>query len=396
MKRSNVFGIALLAMLALSALTASSAWAKGAKPVLVLLYEGAPAQVGEAAYAGIVTGQMAGECNVTTEGTLTANKKKTDRAAFSRNVAGSCGEAGYSITGVVKSAKLSTKGKMSFTSDIILSAPGPCNYSIKKYNVPFNTNGKEATDGEGEVTAKLSKAGSSPSCKTKKTLKVPLYATLLNREDGLYGTETQPQPKESAKAFEVTDKVHLASEKMWSAFGSPPKWWVGGTLLVGSEPIAEETTMTNPFKLEFALALGKEKGGSVGIACTKEKIKNGMIEAPGSRTEEAEVYEGCEVVGQPQCSVGSIGTPGTITTNALKATLEAGTPEKLKFVPESGSTIATFEINETAPSCAENNFVFKADGEMICNYEKVENEELEHPLEFIDGESKVEVEGPQI
>jgi hypothetical protein len=200
--------------------------------------------------------------------------------------------------------------------------------------------------------------------------------------------------KEPAKAFEVTDKVHLASGKMWSAFGSPPKWWVAGAPLAAPEALAEETTLTKPFKLEFALTAG-EKSGSVAISCTKEKIKNGVIEGTGTRTEEAEVYEGCEVVGQPQCSVGSLGTPGTITTNALKATLEAGTPEKLKFLPEDGKPIAAFEIEETSPSCAESGFVYRANGEMICNYKEVESEELEHPLEFIAGESKVTVEGTE-
>ena len=202
--------------------------------------------------------------------------------------------------------------------------------------------------------------------------------------------------KEPAQAFEVTDKVHLASGKMWSAFGSPPEWWVGGSLLGAPEPIAEETTMTKPFKLEFALTEGEKVSAGVAISCSKEKIKNGVIESPGSRTEEADVYEDCEVVGQPQCSVGSLGTPGTITTNALTATLEAGTPEKLRFVPEAGKPIAAFEIRETSPSCAENGFVYRANGEMICNYKEVENEELEHPLEFIAGESKVNVEGTAI
>ena len=213
----------------------------------------------------------------------------------------------------------------------------------------------------------------------------------LDKGEAMGITTTVPEP---AKAFEVTDKVHLASGKMWSAFGSPPEWWVGGSPIGSSEPIAEETTMTKPFKLEFALTAG-EKAGSIAIACTKEKIKNGVIESPGTRTEEAEVYEGCEVVGQPQCSVGSLGTPGTITTNPLRATLEAGTPEKLKFVPEAGKPIAAFEIKEIGPSCAENGFVYRANGEMICDYKEVEEEELEHPLEFQAGESKVDVEGTQ-
>ncbi len=207
--------------------------------------------------------------------------------------------------------------------------------------------------------------------------------------------ETGPQPKEPAKVFEVTDRVHLASGKLWSAFGSPPKWWVEGSLLTGSEALAEETKVTTPLKLEFALK--SKEFGAVTITCATEKVKNGKIEGPSTRSEESEVFEGCEVVGQPHCAVSNrFGTAGTIATNALKATLTAGNPEKLKFAPESGKTIAAFEIKEVSASCAEANFVFKADGEMICDYSEVEKENLEHPLEFNPGESKVDVEGKEV
>jgi hypothetical protein len=361
MKRSNVFGIALFAMLGLSALTASGAWAR--TDDLVLFYQEAPAPVGETAYAGIAVD----ECAVISEGTLTANNQPSDTAAFSTNVEESCGKAGYSITGVVKSAKLSAKGTMLFTSTITLSVPGPCNYSIKKYSVPFNTNtnGKEeattGTTGEGEVNAKLSKTGSSKSC--AKTLTATATAVLRNHGDGLYGTE----PTSS--------------------------WWVEGKLLEGTEPIAEETNVTVPFKLEFKY----EGTKAVKIECKDEKIEEGMIEAPGKRSEKAEIFEGCEVVGEAAvCSVASKGSPvGTIKTHALKAKLE-GPPgaEKLKFDPEEGETITELQIEEISPSCAEKKSEFKVGGEMICSYKDVGLEKVKHPLEFTaTSGSKVRVNG---
>jgi RHS repeat-associated protein len=205
MKRSHVFGIALMATLALSALTASGAWAKSD---LVLLYEGAPALVGETAYGGFrVDG-----CAVRTEGTLTANKEATDTAAFSTNVDESCEEAGYSIKGVVESAALTANGTMSFTSTITLSVPGPCNYSIKKYSVPFNTNRIEATFGEGEVTAKLSKTGSSKSC--AKTVEAPFTAVLRNHEGELYGTEPSGWPSLPVKEEQRGSGLNPGSPKL--------------------------------------------------------------------------------------------------------------------------------------------------------------------------------------
>jgi hypothetical protein len=358
MKRFTVFGIALSAMLALSALTASGASAK--VDDLVLFSQGAPASVGETAYGGITVD----ECAVMTEGTLTANNQPSDTAAFSTNVEESCGKAGYSITGVVKSAKLSAKGAMLFTSTITLSVPGPCNYSIQKYSVPFNTNtnGEEgATTGEGEVNAKLSKTGSSKSC--AKTVTATATTVLRNHGDGLYGTE----PTSS--------------------------WWVEGKLLEGTEPIAEETNVTVPFKLEFKY----EGTKAVKIECKDEKIEKGMIEAPGKRSEKAEIFEGCEVVGEEAvCSVTSKESlPGTIRTQALKAKLE-GPPgaEKLKFTPEEGETITELEIEEISSSCAEKSSTFKVHGEMTCNYKDVGLEKVEHPLEFTaTSGSKVIVEG---
>ena len=361
MKRSNVFGIALLAMLLLSALTASGAWAS--TDPLVLLYNGEPAPVGETAYGGL----RVDECLVLTEGALTANRKRSDTAAFSTNHEEHCEKAGYSITGVVKSAKLSAKGTMSFRSTITLGVPGPCNYSITKYRVPFDTNGKEATDGEGSnINARLSKTGSSKSC--AKHLQVPFSAILLNHEDGLYGTET-------------------ASSR------PAPQWWVEDELLVGSEPIAEETKVIVPFKLEFKA----EGTKAVTIECTTEKIKEGLIEGPASRSEEAEIFEGCEVVGEEAaCSVASSGSPaGTIATNPLKAKLEGKVgAATLKFAPASGETIATFEIKEISSACAEKNFKFRVGGEMKCGYREVKPEKSKHRLEFTTTSgSKVEVEG---
>jgi hypothetical protein len=356
MKRSNVFGVALLAMLAMPAVTASGARAGAwARPDLVLFSQGTPAPVGETAYAEI----LVDECAVTTEGTLTANNKPSDTAAFSANVEEGCGKAGYSITGAVNSAKLSSDGTMSFTSTITLNVPGPCNYSITKYSVPFNTNGDEATGGEGKGTARLSKKGSSKSCPKALTAS----AALLDHKDGLYSTE-------------------LTSS-----------WWVERKLLVGTEPIAEETKVTVPLKLTFTVNKGSK---AVEIECKKEKINNGLIEAPNSRSEEAEIFERCEVVGEDTvCTVASTepeSPPGTITTKALEAKLE-GTreAEKLKFVPRSGASIAVFEIKGT--SCAEGNSTFKIVGDMICNYEKVGLEKIEHPLEFTaTSGSKVRVE----
>jgi len=171
-----------------------------------------------------------------------------------------------------------------------------------------------------------------------------------------------------------------ALEVNWFATPKPPKWWVEGKELVGAEPIAEETNVTVPFKLEFSLEGGK--GPKFTIECSKEKVKNGTIEGPGARNEEAEIYEGCKVVGkEASCSVATVGSPvGTVKSEPLKAVLEgtAGA-EKLKFEPKAGSRIAAYEI--TGAGCTAKGF-YEADGSMICGYPSVETEGSEHPLVF--------------
>jgi hypothetical protein len=182
------------------------------------------------------------------------------------------------------------------------------------------------------------------------------------------------QPKDTLRCgelqcgFKSKDTV-LNEETLEIRLSSSPRWWVEGKLLVGSEAIAEATNVTTPFELAMT---GKDIVEPFTIQCTGVRIKGGKIEAPGTRTEQAVVYEGCSVPGKPTCTV------GTTETKPLKATLEgpAGAT-KLKFEPQSGNEIATYVVT----GCA----VFgnyQANGDMICNYSGVAAESSEHPLEF--------------
>jgi hypothetical protein len=150
-----------------------------------------------------------------------------------------------------------------------------------------------------------------------------------------------------------------------------PEWWVAGSLLKGSEALAEETKVTTPFEIQ---AHG-EKVGTFTIKCEELDVKNGVIESPNVRKEEALLFEKCSVVGEPSCKV-------SIKTRPLVAKLEGSTGAiKLKFVPESGTEIAKWTITGCT-SHTERNGKYEADGTMDCNYSGVETESKEHPLEF--------------
>jgi hypothetical protein len=173
----------------------------------------------------------------------------------------------------------------------------------------------------------------------------------------------------------------IVSPTVWAA--ETPEWWVNGSLLKGSEELAEETSVTTPFEIE---AHG-EKIGKFIIRCEELKIKNGVIEGSNIRREESVVFGKCGVVGESSCKV-------AIKTKPLVAKLE-GSPGaiKLKFVPKSGAEIANWTITGCTAH-TERNGNYEADGTMICNYKGVETESEEHPLEFTASSgSKVEVNG---
>jgi hypothetical protein len=165
------------------------------------------------------------------------------------------------------------------------------------------------------------------------------------------------------------EKLEIKAETKTS-----PKWWVEGTLLSGSEAIAEATNVTESFKQE----LTSKKLGEFFIQCNEVKVKNGLITGPSSRSEKAIVYEACEVIGKPECSV------ATTETEPLEAKLEGPTGAiTLKFKPTGGTVIAKWKVNQVAgkPLCTVKG-LYKANGVMICDYNEVEKEKVDHPLEF--------------
>jgi hypothetical protein len=153
-----------------------------------------------------------------------------------------------------------------------------------------------------------------------------------------------------------------------------PRWWVESKLLVGTEALAETTTVppTEPFELNMT---GKGIATEpFTIRCSSVRLENAEIEGPSTRREEHVVYENCIAVGKTECTV------ATTPTKPLQAKLEGTSGnEKLRFVPQSGKEIANYIVTGTLCKVKGE---YEADGEMICNYKFVEKESLEHPLEF--------------
>ncbi len=182
MRHVKTLGLCLVAVFALAAMTASGASAGGVKPGLVLLEENTPAPAGASAFGVIQITQ--GGCFLATTGTLSNNKGKKDKAALGGESFGECSEEGYTISGDVGSAQLTTSGAMSFKAAVTLTLPNGCSYFLKKYKVGFNTHEAFATQGAGEETAKRSKG----SCAAK-TIKISFNAFLDTGSLAEFGTE---------------------------------------------------------------------------------------------------------------------------------------------------------------------------------------------------------------
>jgi hypothetical protein len=172
MRRLNLFGAAIIATLALAAIIAGTAGAAG--PVLNFEVGKTPVANGSVA----VSGFAAAGCFEFSEGTVTANGKKKDKAAFTNLAFSECSE-GESLTGMITSAKVSSAGVASFKANMVLSQAGPCLYAIKKFTVNFNVPGEALA--EGEAVAKAGK-GSAKTC--TKSITLPIQALLGNEVFG--------------------------------------------------------------------------------------------------------------------------------------------------------------------------------------------------------------------
>ncbi|HSZ70602.1 MAG TPA: hypothetical protein VK756_09590 [Solirubrobacteraceae bacterium] len=149
-----------------------------------------------------------------------------------------------------------------------------------------------------------------------------------------------------------------------SLAAASPSWWVLGSLLKGTAAVAETTNVTKAFEIQTSV---------ISFECTKARVKEGLTEAPNKVRDQSEIFEGCST-SDPECTI------GTTDSTPLKATLETiSEATKLKFEPQSGTTLATFKIS--GASCALEG-TYALIGTMICNYPGVEVESLEHPLEF--------------
>jgi hypothetical protein len=192
--------------------------------------------------------------------------------------------------------------------------------------------------------------------------------TLKSEINGL-GSGTFPFATTQSATVTVKPGLEIKTEEV-----ARPKWWVEGKLLVGSELLAETTTVppAEPFELNM---MGKGIATEpFTIRCSSVRLENAKIEGPSSRSEEHVVYENCIAVGKTECTV------ATTPTQPLKAQLEGVSGnEKLRFVPQSGKEIANYVV--TGASCKVKG-EYEADGEMICNYKFVEAESHTHPLEF--------------
>jgi hypothetical protein len=146
-------------------------------------------------------------------------------------------------------------------------------------------------------------------------------------------------------------------------------WWIAGSAFTGTAELAETTKVVSNFKLEM-----HGEGILFTIECEGVKIKGAKIENATERSDPGDTFEKCIAVGKPECTVSAS------TTQPLKAVVAGTTGAfKLKFEPKTGTEIGKWTVSGAL--CSEKGS-YLANGTMICNYNGIETEALEHPLEF--------------
>ncbi len=126
------------------------------------------------------------------------------------------------------------------------------------------------------------------------------------------------------------------------ASASAASWHVGGGELAGSANLAEATSVTQSFIVEYPSV-------GVKIECTGLGAKEAKITAPNAGKVGSLVFKGCSFVGTAKCSL-----EGTeIKTKPLNVTASAGTGSevRLNLAPE-GSTFMTYTLKGRSCSLA--------------------------------------------
>jgi hypothetical protein len=160
MKRTITLGVSLLAALSLAAVAATGAWASGS----VLELKNGPTPVAEGATVYAAVALPLSSCLEYSKGTLTANDKPTDKAAFASPAFTEC-EPGV-LSGNVTAVKVTSRGIASFKTTLVFSLAS-CLYRFKKFSMSFPIPG--FLSGGGDATGTRAK-GSAMSCEKTETV----------------------------------------------------------------------------------------------------------------------------------------------------------------------------------------------------------------------------------
>ena len=239
--------------------------------------------------------------------------------------------------------------------------------------------GANELETDGSVIAEIgssvyNKAASSATLTFKESGGVQEPTKLKNQPEDTLHTEIDGLGSGSFPFQSTETAVETAKPGLEIKTTGPPKWWVGGSVLVGAEPLAATTTVPMAFELNMT---GKDIVEPFVLRCNAVSLKKAEIEGPSTRREEAVVYENCEVPTKPACAVANT------ETEPLIATLEGVSGNAhLNFLPQAGKKLATYIV--TGGSCKVKG-EYEANGNMRCNYSNVQFENFEHSLEFTAG-----------
>jgi hypothetical protein len=180
----------------------------------------------------------------------------------------------------------------------------------------------------------------------------------------------------------------LALGAVGSASASASSWWVGGSELGSSEPLAAATTKVNEFRLTISAPVDGK------IACQGVELKGADIISHSGGSIEHLILKKCvyETTLKNVCVLKST----TIESKALtlEAKLGSKSPEdELVVKPASGEVLAEIPFEYGSSTCLFNDETVKLTGKAQLVLPKGREEAVEQPLHFTSSGSELRFAG---
>ena len=159
-----------------------------------------------------------------------------------------------------------------------------------------------------------------------------------------------------------------------SASAEGPTWNVNKAKLVGSKNIKSAVVVTKNFEL-------KKKNNGLTVTCTTLKDNAGKITAPDDNSATSLEFTKCTVTAPKEAKEHCKVKEEKVVTKGVKSEVQAGTPLKVEFAPETGTLFTTITIQSSVGTCLQKG-AFEVTGQATGEGTTLGTESKKQPLKF--------------